>query len=83
MMLMLFIEMMMIMTMRRMMSMRNEDGYDDDACRLSLPATSLCCSHQVLKLIGVETQEASSGAVVNDDEHNDGDDDDYDDDDIC
>ena len=39
--------------------MRNEDGYDDDVCRLSLPTTSLGWPHQLLKLIGVGPQEAA------------------------
>ena len=42
-----------------MMSMRNEDGYDDDVCRLSLPTTSLGWPHQLLKLIGIGPQEAA------------------------
>ena len=42
-----------------MMSMRNEDGHDDDVCRLSLPTTSLGWPHQLLKLIGVGPQEAA------------------------
>ena len=42
-----------------MWSMRNEDGYDDDVCRLSLPTTSLGWPHQLLKLIGVGPQEAA------------------------
>ena len=42
-----------------MWSMRNEDGYDDDVCRLSLPTTSLGWPHQLLKLIGIGPQEAA------------------------
>ena len=39
--------------------MRNEDGFDDNVCRLSLPTTSLGWPHQLLKLIGVGPQEAA------------------------
>ena len=67
------------------MSMRNEDGYDDDVCRMQIvtPNNKIVLLSSTAQVDWCRTPRNSSGAVVNDDEQNNDDDDDDVDDDIC